>query len=227
MRKRFIYGSAAIVALSGLVVLGNSSDLVASFLQATREGQISEMLSPESGNKTQSLDSKNNTPPETIGSPTTEIPEHILYDRVFRQVVEFKKMAEEQQAKGEPVTAFYGYIEREAGLNEVQTADLLTIATVYLKEVEAVDEQAKAEIEKLRLEHQASNAPKKQLIQPSTELRNLQEQRDSLALRHRDRLKEILGNEKFSDVDAFVKSNLAATIKVLPVSTVNPAEEEK
>jgi hypothetical protein len=159
-------------------------------------------------------------------NPFAEVPEYVVYDRMFILIEIFRKMAEEQASRGEEVTAFHGYFEREANLNDWQAKILRETSVEYAHAVEVVDSQAEIVIEELRKEYPAGSMPEGDLIKPSPELLRLQDQRNILALQYRDQLSDLLGHDKFEELNQFVRGRFASGFQVVPVSLGSDAKQQ-
>lgn len=163
----------------------------------------------------------------TSASQKAEVPpEYILYDQVFSLIVIFKKKAEEQEAKGEAVTQFRSYFKDEAKLTAQEDDFLTQTANNFNQEVRILDAQAEVIIEQLRQQFPIGSLPEGQLIQPSPELLQLQEQRNKLALHHRNQLRDLLGEDKFNEFDNFVKGKFASGFRAMPLSSLPNSQDQ-
>jgi hypothetical protein len=159
-----------------------------------------------------------------------EVPENVLYDQMFRLIVEFKKKAEEQATKGEQITPLRDYFQREAQLSDEQTRILQDVAKKFVDEVSLIDAQAKVIIENIR-----AGVPRgqpitdKKILEPPVELRELQKKREELALQYRDHLRDLFGTEQFEKFQKFVQEKMSSVITVVPVSSdsLRPADESR
>jgi hypothetical protein len=146
-------------------------------------------------------------------SQKAEVPEYILYDQMFRLIVKFKKKAEEQKAKGEPVTPLRDYFQKEAKLNDEQTRILQETAERFVAEVELIDAEARVIIENIRASvPRGQPSIDKKLLEPPAELKQLQKKREELALRYRDQLRDSFGAEQFGQFQNFVEQNMKQVI---------------
>jgi len=224
MRNKFFIGLFAILFLCGLTVLGSSPKFFSKVLESVKTSPISSVFFAESENESKKETSKNenrrvksDASLASNQSLNSDIPEYILYDRMFSLIPMFKKLAEEQAARGEPVTAFHGYFEREANLDDGQAGILQETAAGYVGAVKLIDTEAEILIEQLRAQHKTGTSSEEPLIQPSPELLKLQEQRNNLALQYRDQLSSLLGTAKFNELDSFVKGTFAAGFQAMPL----------
>lgn len=112
-------------------------------------------------------------------SPSSGLPDHVFYGEVFSLLVAMENVAD---------------YKTEAALSLEQALVLEEIAKRCQKDVAAQDAKAEPVIRAFR-ERMIKERRKK--IVPSTELAALQEERDAIILRYRDRLRSALGEEKF------------------------------
>jgi len=160
---------------------------------------------------------------EANAESVSQIPNHILYDQVFRLVISFKRKAEIQQLQSERVTTFPGYFKEEARLTEQENKILQQVALEFLQEAQPVDDQAAVSIEQLR-----QTSPDEQQISPPLQLTDLQQQRNALVLHYRDRLNQLLGSGRFGEFDNFVRGSFASGFQAIQDSSapqMNPATE--
>lgn len=227
----------ALIGLGSLGVLGSSTNLAENFFKSVKNNPAVDVFlskyrnGPEKSNAisqamSQNIRTSGLESTKSPDSPLTEIPEHVLYDRMFSLIVKFREMSEEQASRGEEVTPFHGYFEREANLNEWQAKILQETSLEYVNAVGIVDGQAEIIIEQLRLQYPVGSMPKGELIKPSPELLQLQKQRDKLALYYRDQVSILLGNEKFDELNKFVRGRYASSFQVLPVPSVGDGKDK-
>jgi hypothetical protein len=157
-----------------------------------------------------------------------EVPENVLYDQMFRLIVEFKKKAEEQAAKGEQITPLRDYFQREAQLSDEQTRILQDVAKKFVDEVSLIDAQAKVIIENIRARvPRGQPITDKKILEPPAELRELQKKREELALRYRDHLRDLFGTEEFQRFENFTQQKMSSVITAVPISSdsLHPEDE--
>ena len=147
------------------------------------------------------------------------IPDHILYDRLFRMIISFKRKAESQTISGEKAIGLTNYFKNRANLNDEENRILQSVALEYIQELAPIDAQARTIITQTRQTFPNSVVPREQ--PPPAELVNLQEQRNALALRYRDQLQYALGADGFAKFDEFVQRDFASRFQAIPLSEVN------
>jgi hypothetical protein len=111
------------------------------------------------------------------------IPEHIYYGQVFSLLVKLGNKDDYQ---------------RDAQLTDEQTARLLQIAADCEAETNALDQKAQVIILEFRKQIDQSQIKKDKPLPIPAGLDELQGERDAAVLRHRDQLRNVLGEEAFS-----------------------------
>jgi hypothetical protein len=151
-----------------------------------------------------------------------QIPDYVLYDKLFRMVNSLKKKAQLPETAVEKAVALNDYFKQRANLTDEENQILQNTALEFMREVAPVDNRAGAVITEAR-QNRLNKAAGEQT--PPAELVNLQEQRNALALRYRDRLKEALAADAFTRFDEFVQDDFASGFQVIPLSAINFAEQ--
>lgn len=160
-------------------------------------------------------------------TPKSRMPDHVLYDKLFRMVGSLKKKAESvQDITAEKADALSNYFKRRAQLSDEENQILLNTALEFMREAAPVDERARAAISEAR-RNPLSNRGAAGELTPPLELIDLQEQRNALALLYRDRLKASLGEDAFARFDEFVESDFASGFQVISLSPLNPDEQQR
>ena len=226
MGKKSIMAIIALIGLSSFVVLGNSSDFVSKILETVKNNPIANVFSSSSQNESEKSSLRNGEHSERLLAPESTVPEepvipdYVLYESVFRMVIMFNEHAKLQEAKGEAVTEFRSYFKNEAKLTS-QEDDLLTqTANNYAQDIKVIDAQAEIIIEQLRQQYPAGSISEDQLIQPTPELLQVQEQRNNLALHYKDQLRDLLGDDKFIVFDKFIQGRFASGFRAMPLSSI-------
>jgi hypothetical protein len=129
------------------------------------------------------------------------VPEHVAYAFLFRNNAFFRKKAIEAGKPPARNTAF----QKEAGLSDVQALVLDEIAAATMHEVDQQDARARVIIERFRAQFPNGVVPKGQpLPEPPPELKIMQEERNAMILRGRDRLLTAFGEQKFARFNEFI-----------------------
>ena len=148
-----------------------------------------------------------------------DIPDHVLYDKLFRMTFSLNEKSKSEKISVEKRNGLANYLKNRAKLNNEENQILQSAASEYIQQVNLIDEPARTIIEQSRNAVRSGLIPRDQ--PPPVELLNLQKQRDELALRYRDRLRESLGADVFAKFDEFVKGDFASRIRAIPLSSVN------
>ncbi len=157
-----------------------------------------------------------NFTPKVKAQSASQIPPQILYDQMFRLIVAFNRKAEIQRLKGETITSLPSYFKEEAHLSDQENEILQQVALEFLQEVKPIDDQATILITQIRESFPDGVIPEGQQVPPPPpELANLQDERNSAAIKYRDRLNELLGNARFADFDRFVQGSFAENFRAI------------
>lgn len=143
-----------------------------------------------------------------------EVPDHIAYLQLFRQIAAFKKKAAALEREGQDNSALKTYFKRRAELDDVAARMLDEIASGCHRELQQLDAKAKALTDVFKARYPGGRVPHGELPQPPpAELRALSEERDAIVLRCRDLLRASLSDETFSRLHDFVKRRDVSGIK--------------
>ena len=202
MRKILLLGVASIIGLSGLVVLGSSPGVIRQLLESVQKSQMAGIISSPTRREPKAGLSEANPVPERALKPfeqtSQDIPDHVLYDVIFRLDNDFRDKAAEQEAAGQIPTGFRHYFKDEAGLTDEENLILKQVAIEFLSEVQPVDTAARNFIEEIDEVEKRVN-----------KLTTLQEQRDSIVLSNRDKLANSMGEPAFGRFNQYVHENFA------------------
>ncbi|HSK70159.1 MAG TPA: hypothetical protein VK892_00580 [Pyrinomonadaceae bacterium] len=147
------------------------------------------------------------------------IPDHVLYDKLFRMVVSLKKKAESEETSAEERIGLTNFFRNRANLTPEENQILQNISLEHIQQVTPIDAQAKIIIAQARAANPNGVVHRNQ--PPPVELVNLQKRRDEMALRHRNRLKESLGADGFAKFDKYIREDFASRIQAIPLSSIN------
>ena len=154
----------------------------------------------------------------------TNIPDHVLYDKLFRMVFVLKNKAESGTESSERIIGLTNYFKNRANLNDDENKILQETAVKYIDELTPIDDQARAIIVQVR--QGIANGTIKRSDPPPPELFSLQEQKNQLALQYRNRLQASLGATRFVDFDNFIHNNFASNMQAIPHSSINYDQEQ-
>jgi hypothetical protein len=147
-----------------------------------------------------------------------EIPKHVVYGMLFKEIAAFKKKAHELKLKGEDDTHFREYHKRKLSLDEGQSAAFERIADDAARKMSKLDEQAKKVIDGIRAQRPDGRLKEGELPPaPPEELKNLDRQRVDLLLRAREELLAALGEAEFQRLENLLLVNAAQTIRPIHV----------
>lgn len=146
--------------------------------------------------------------PKRIGS----VPDHIIYRVLLHQAVLFNEKAEEAERLGKngSAHAYRNAFKQDTELSDELVGKLNQVAATCEQEVLAQDAKARVIIDVRRAEHQRTG----QVVPPSPELEVMQQQRNAIILRCRDRLHEAFGEQEWGRFQEFVQRHITSTITV-------------
>jgi len=143
-----------------------------------------------------------------------EVPEHIQYGFLFHHLKILKEKTEELEREGKGRSALLLRLQEKTALSSDQFQELLEVALDCEREVTEQDRKAEEIIQKMRAGYPDGKVPVGEAPPPlPPELLTMQQERNAMVLRARDRLHEIYGEETFARLDLFVKSHVAPDIK--------------
>ena len=146
-------------------------------------------------------------------------PEHVIYSQLFHHVVATKQIADEEEKKGKDVKHLRSLFQEEADLSEYQARVLDNVASDCVKEANKLDAKAQAIIDKYRAKYLKGKIPKGETLPPPpNELKEMQEERNKLILKFRDRLFIELGEEGTYKFKQFVEKKVATSVRSTPSS---------
>jgi len=158
-------------------------------------------------------------------SESFQVPDHVVYDHLFRLVVSFKKQSESSNKSPEKAAFFKNYFETFAKLTDAEDQTLYSIAKEYLQETVWMDAQAKQIIVQTRKMYPNGVVPKDQPPPPA--LGDLQETRNGLAVQYYERLRDALGEGGFAKLDEFIRKDIAPSIQSIPLPVAGSKQPEK
>ena len=148
--------------------------------------------------------------PAAPAGPTPQVPDHVLWESVFRLDLSFRRKALEQELSGKAATGLKTYFMDEIGLKPEEDNILRETAIEYLVALQPIDAQAIQLLAELRESFPDGYVQDGQEVPPPPQaLFDLQGERNALALNYRDRLADRLGSKAFEQFDNFVKSKFA------------------
>jgi hypothetical protein len=152
-------------------------------------------------------------------------PKAVLYSALFHHVADVMQQADETQRQGKDASSLRAVFQEKANLSEAQARVLDTVATLCVREVAVQDARAQQIINAFKARFPPGRLPKGvKLPAPPAELKQMQEERDAMILRARDRLRVALGENEFQRFDEFVTKRVASRIE--PV-TLHPKASER
>jgi hypothetical protein len=168
-------------------------------------------------NRTLSESNNSSSISKTVPAPslaTREYPEHVPYMFLLEHVNRIRKQGDKLNRQGKDGSGFQRRLKNALDLNDQEFQSIDEIASHCESEVEQLDKKAAEIIAAFRLQYPPGKVPEGVIIPPPpAELLGLQEMRNSAILRARDRIRDVLGQDKFARFDEQVKRYLAPGIK--------------
>lgn len=143
------------------------------------------------------------------------VPDQVIYRTLFHTIFLLNQEASKAERVGQAnaALAFRRAFKQDAELSDEQTVILNGIAAECEQAVRAVDAKARMIIEARRANYPDGKLRVgQQPLPPSPELAALQQERDMLILRYRDRLREAFGESEWQRFEQLVPPRVAAGI---------------
>jgi hypothetical protein len=159
------------------------------------------------------------SPQQPVSPPDSRPPEQVIYSAFFHYVVDMKNDATDLDNAGKSGDSLRTYVQLRARLNSEEARLLDVIASSCVQQVSQQDQEALAVIEKFRAQFPGGKVPKgTKLPPPPPELKAMQQQRDTIVIGARDRLRAALGGVGFNKVSTFIEKYISPnTRRVQPV----------
>jgi hypothetical protein len=159
--------------------------------------------------------SKPTQPEPRTSSPqqTHAVPDHVIYNALFRKVARLREKTKEQQALGRIGKRPYFPFKKEAGLNEDQATALESVAFACQQRVAVQDQKAKIIITAFQAQFPGGKVPQSGSPPPPPELKVMWEERNAIILRARDQLRAVFGEEEFGRFEKYARFHYGSNQK--------------
>jgi hypothetical protein len=148
----------------------------------------------------------NQTLAMTQSPHATRAPEHVVYRVFFHHLMALRNQATEIERKGGDGRGLRSYYKNKARLTDAEALTLDQIAADCDREIASLDAKASKIIMAIRTRAQVSHSLSAGSVPPlPPELAAMQQQRNSIILRARQKLRTALGEEAFRQLDDFIK----------------------
>ena len=156
------------------------------------------------------------THPQSAPPAPRQLPQWILYEQVFKQVVFLDIRADAADQAGRDGSKLRNYYQVKAGLTTAEAALLKARAHAAVTELQTVNRQISSAVITFRaqLPSRGKLSAKAPLPPPSPELQALQHQRDKIMLDGVAALQAGMGADRFRNLDAFVQRELAPRVSL-------------
>jgi hypothetical protein len=154
-----------------------------------------------------------------------EIPKHVVYGLLFREMSAFRQKAKEMKDHGKDASSVEGFHTKRAKLKDEQAEALENIATDCQRKVDEIEQQAKKIIEKDRAKHPGGKLkPGETLPEPPKQLQELEQRRRGVIMQAREAVRAAMGDSEFQRFEEFEEQDVAERAKSVgrPPHTVAP-----
>src|SRR5258708_7277355 len=147
----------------------------------------------------------------------TAIPKHVIYGLLFHEITALDKKAAELERQGKDSSFLRNYHRNKAGLNDAQSKALNEIAPDFQSELDKLDQQARAVIDRDRALHPGGKLSKGEALPPPPkQLKHLELKRVSAIQNALGRLQAQFGAAEFQRFDDFQHQDVGNRTKALP-----------
>ncbi|MGI8640249.1 MAG: hypothetical protein ACR2MG_09835 [Pyrinomonadaceae bacterium] len=226
MKRKIIPAIIAFIGLSSLAILGSSPKFVSGILDSVQNNPITRLFSSEVQTESQkTTDGSNgkienranfsqNVSMKDAETPPAQVPEVILWRVIFSLPEKLEKAAEKARQAGQDDSLWTNYFVRQGGLSPAGSQALTETSSAYLNEIAPLNEKAKTiaeEWHRKNLSKPTISSDEKPLSKPSppAELVELQRQKDEIAMRYKDDLRNAVSEEEFAKFSKFVNGDFA------------------
>lgn len=147
---------------------------------------------------------------------SAEIPEHVMYGLLFREIEAFKKKAGEIERQGQDARVLRQHHKDKEQLDDYKLSVLEQVAADSQREIAKLDKKAQAIIDAERARHAFGRLRRGEALPPPPkELTKLEQQRTEVILRARDQIRGAFGEVEFERFSDRLKKDAADRIKPL------------
>lgn len=148
-------------------------------------------------------------------SAAEPLPDYVLYDSLFRMDLSFRRKALEQELTGQPVTSLKTYFKDRANLTDEENELLRQASIEFIQEIRPLDVRAQQITADIREQFLYGEVPPGQeVVPPPAELIDLQNRRNELVLRSRDKLADSMGKDTFAKFDEFMHKDFSSNFQL-------------
>jgi len=151
-------------------------------------------------------------PPVTHQSGS--LPEHVPYMFLFDQHGSNLRKAAELELQGKDSTFFRTMFKNQLGLSDDESAVFDGVTQACEQELTQQDVKAQAVISKFKAQYPGGVVPPGQTLLPPPELTTLQQERNAIILKARDRLRAAFGEGEFTRFDSYIMGRFASRVQV-------------
>jgi hypothetical protein len=169
----------------------------------------------------------------SLPAQTPDVPKHVVYGILFREMSAFRKKAEELRVQGKDARVLENFHAKRANLNEAQTTALENIAQESQSEIEEIEQEANRIIEKGRALHPDGKLqPGETLPKPPKQLQALEQRRQAALIKGREKVRAAMGDSEFQRFEEFQERDIAERAKPVKrpphsIKPLNPGSKQK
>ncbi len=211
-KRRMIIALCLMAVASSALALGGGRRLAtisSPFLPRIEEKATSQPLNKFAPNAAAISPQTQQNQNGSTQQPPADVPKHIVYSILFREMAFYKQKAAEKEQKGEDAMALRKHHKEKLKLTDEQFAALDRLAAESDRETAKLDGRAKKIIGDARATHPNGKLKDgEQLPLPPAELKSLQEQRNNVILQTREQLRAAFGEAEFQHFDEFLQADI-------------------
>lgn len=224
MRKTVFTAILALVGFGSIAVLGSTPGFIERILVSVRESAGWESSGPLviSGSPIADKDAsvffattekgKNS---QIAGNEPSPVPDRIIYYIFFRHLTGLKTRSEALISEGRSMS-YLDIIEKDSGVNNLQSQFLFQTAERCLDETKQIDDEARSVVENARAKFPNGEVKSPNDIPPPpSELILLQQRKDETVLRFLEEVRAFLGEDRFAEFDRYVRAKTEAQLQSL------------
>ena len=143
-----------------------------------------------------------------------EIPKHVVYGLLFREMAAFREKAQEMKNHGKDASSVERFHAKRANLKAEQAEALERIAIECQNKVDQIEQQARKIIDDERAKHPGGILkPGEKLPEPPKQLHELEQRRRAVILQAREAVRGAMGDSEFQRFEEFEEKDVAERAK--------------
>lgn len=226
MKKLIIIFAFLVVSVTSAVALATNSETIAKVLNIGIKPQtdkqqansIDSPILPENFAPAIAQPVEPQNVPVQINNVDRQTPDYVFFDMLFNRVKSLDEAAAKLESEGKSGRIWSEYFQRQAGLSSQQVNKLRQVADEFGRAVDPTHRQAMQIIN----ERRATGTNGQRPAPPSPQLLALQQQRQTIASNHGNRLRVQLGAEVVDKLRELLTQNSSGS----DAQPLSPAERQ-